>query len=46
MYVRNQDGSECFLEVKPLNKTFPEDFKNSFSSKRIAAQKLWRVDLW
>lgn len=42
MYVRNQDGSECFLEVKPLNKTFP----NSFASKRIAAQKLWRVDLW
>lgn len=38
--VRNQDGSEYFLEVKPLNKTFPEDFKNAFASKRIAAQKL------
>ncbi|WP_238131119.1 Tn7 transposase TnsA N-terminal domain-containing protein [Vibrio cincinnatiensis] len=38
--VRNLDGSEYFLEVKPLNKTFPEDFKKAFASTRIAAQKL------
>lgn len=38
--VLNQDGSEYFLEVKPLNETFPDGFKNAFASKRIAAQKL------
>lgn len=36
--VRNQDGSEYYLEVKPLAKTFSEDFKRSFALKRIAAQ--------
>lgn len=36
--VRNQDGSEYYLEVKPLAKTFSEDFKHSFALKRIAAQ--------
>lgn len=38
--VQNQDGSEYFIEVKPLNKIFPEDFKNTFALKRIAAKKL------
>ncbi|PSW58050.1 TnsA endonuclease N-terminal domain-containing protein [Photobacterium leiognathi] len=38
--VRNKDGSEYFIEVKPLNKTFSEDFKNKFASKRNAAKKL------
>ncbi|AKB04219.1 hypothetical protein VAA049_2684 [Vibrio cholerae] len=36
--VRNQDGSEYYLEVKPLAKTFSDDFKGSFALKRIAAQ--------
>ncbi|WP_315905288.1 TnsA endonuclease N-terminal domain-containing protein [Vibrio fluvialis] len=37
--VRNQDDSEYFVEVKPLDKTFSEDFKRTFVLKRITAKQ-------
>ncbi|MCG6400061.1 Tn7 transposase TnsA N-terminal domain-containing protein [Vibrio fluvialis] len=37
--VRNQHGSEDFQEVKPLDKTFSEDFKRTFALKRITAKQ-------
>lgn len=39
-FVQHKDGTSCFIEVKPLIKTFSSDFQTMCSQKQIMAKQL------